>query len=170
MCTIGVRKKEVVKKSFSRNDGPFLSGLDRALSSFYVERQPYYSGTFATKKWLPAQYGWFSRGRSHIDIPPSYNILCVCVCGCVRVREWMWIDQRLSIFQRFDLGWQRKWRVWQQRPDWFTLPGMRAVLQYQFLVTKMKWWSSKNDVVMLLHPCSTFLHFSFRLSSLLLCI
>ena len=41
---------KVVTKSFSRNDGPFVSGLDRALSSFYVERQPYYSGTFATKK------------------------------------------------------------------------------------------------------------------------
>ena len=37
---------KVVKKSFSRSDGPFVSGLDKALSTFYVERQAYYSGTF----------------------------------------------------------------------------------------------------------------------------
>ena len=37
---------KVVKKSFSRNDEPFVSGLDKALSTFYVERQAYYSGTF----------------------------------------------------------------------------------------------------------------------------
>ena len=33
------------EKSFSRNDGPFVSGLDKALSSFYIESQAYYSGT-----------------------------------------------------------------------------------------------------------------------------
>lgn len=37
---------KVVKKSFSRSDGPFVSGLDKALASFHVERQAYYSGTF----------------------------------------------------------------------------------------------------------------------------
>ena len=36
----------VVKKKFSRSDGPFVKSLDRVLSSFHVERQAYYGGTF----------------------------------------------------------------------------------------------------------------------------
>ena len=35
-----------VKKSFLQSDGPIVSGLDKALSTFCVERQAYYSGTF----------------------------------------------------------------------------------------------------------------------------
>ena len=35
-----------VNKSFARSDGPFVRGLDKALSSFNVARQAYYSGTF----------------------------------------------------------------------------------------------------------------------------
>ena len=31
---------------FKRSDGPFVKALDTALSSFNVERQAYYSGTF----------------------------------------------------------------------------------------------------------------------------
>ena len=37
---------KVVNKSFSRSDGPFVCALDKALASFNVERQAYYSGTF----------------------------------------------------------------------------------------------------------------------------
>ena len=36
----------MIKKNFSHSDRPFVSGLDKALSSFHVERQAYYSGTF----------------------------------------------------------------------------------------------------------------------------
>ena len=37
---------KVVTKKFSRSDGPFVKNLDKALSSFHVERQAYYGGTF----------------------------------------------------------------------------------------------------------------------------
>ena len=37
---------KVVKKKFSRSDGPFVKNLDKVLSSFHVERQAYYGGTF----------------------------------------------------------------------------------------------------------------------------
>ena len=36
----------VVDKKFLRSDGPFVKCLDNVLSSFHVERQAYYSGTF----------------------------------------------------------------------------------------------------------------------------
>ena len=35
-----------MKKGFNKEDGPFVRALDKALSSFNVERQAYYSGTF----------------------------------------------------------------------------------------------------------------------------
>ena len=35
-----------MRKGFNKEDGPFVRALDRALSSFNVERQAYYSGTF----------------------------------------------------------------------------------------------------------------------------
>lgn len=33
-------------KGFEKSDGPFVKALDKALASFNVERQAYYSGTF----------------------------------------------------------------------------------------------------------------------------
>ena len=42
-----IRKQEsVVKKGFTSEEGPFTNSLDKALSSFNVERQAYYGGTF----------------------------------------------------------------------------------------------------------------------------
>lgn len=38
--------EKVVGKNFERNEGPFVKALDRALSTFNVSRQAYYSGTF----------------------------------------------------------------------------------------------------------------------------
>jgi hypothetical protein len=35
-----------MRKGFNKEEGPFVRALDRALSSFNVERQAYYSGTF----------------------------------------------------------------------------------------------------------------------------
>ena len=35
-----------LKKKFSRSDGPFVKNLDQTLSSFHVQRQAYYGGTF----------------------------------------------------------------------------------------------------------------------------
>ena len=35
-----------LKKGFNKEDGPFVRKLDKALSSFNVQRQAYYSGTF----------------------------------------------------------------------------------------------------------------------------
>ena len=35
-----------MKKGFNKEDGPFVRALDKALSSFNVQRQAYYSGTF----------------------------------------------------------------------------------------------------------------------------
>ena len=35
-----------MRKEFNKEDGPFVRELDRALSSFNVQRQAYYSGTF----------------------------------------------------------------------------------------------------------------------------
>ena len=37
---------KVVNKKFNRSDGPFVKNLDSVLSSFHVERQAYYGGTF----------------------------------------------------------------------------------------------------------------------------
>ena len=37
---------KVVAKKFPRSDGPFVKSLDSVLSSFHVQRQAYYSGTF----------------------------------------------------------------------------------------------------------------------------
>lgn len=35
-----------IKKGFEKEDGPFVKCLDTALSSFNVQRQAYYGGTF----------------------------------------------------------------------------------------------------------------------------
>ena len=35
-----------VQKEFVKSQGPFVKGLDKALDSFNVHRQAYYSGTF----------------------------------------------------------------------------------------------------------------------------
>ena len=37
---------KVVGKKFPRSDGPFVKCLDSTLSSFHVQRQAYYGGTF----------------------------------------------------------------------------------------------------------------------------
>ena len=37
---------KVVTKKFSRSDGPLVKNLDQVLSSFHVQRQAYYGGTF----------------------------------------------------------------------------------------------------------------------------
>ena len=36
----------IIQKGFSVGDGPFVHCLDKALSSFNVQRQAYYSGPF----------------------------------------------------------------------------------------------------------------------------
>ena len=42
-----IRKQEsVVKKGFTSEEGAFVNSLDKALSSFNIERQAYYGGTF----------------------------------------------------------------------------------------------------------------------------
>ena len=38
--------EESVAKGFERADGPFVRALDKALATFNVQRQAYYSGTF----------------------------------------------------------------------------------------------------------------------------
>ena len=38
--------EKVLQKGFEKSEGPFVKALDSALSSFNVERQAYYSGTF----------------------------------------------------------------------------------------------------------------------------
>ena len=40
------RIDKVVQKEFVKSQGPFVKGLDKALDSFNVHRQAYYSGTF----------------------------------------------------------------------------------------------------------------------------
>ena len=35
-----------MQKEFVKSQGPFVKGLDKALDSFNVHRQAYYSGTF----------------------------------------------------------------------------------------------------------------------------
>ena len=37
---------KLCRKGFTKNQGPFVKGLDEALSSFNVHRQAYYGGTF----------------------------------------------------------------------------------------------------------------------------
>lgn len=37
---------KAIKKQFNRSDGPFVKNLDQTLSSFHVQRQAYYGGTF----------------------------------------------------------------------------------------------------------------------------
>ena len=37
-----------MRKGFNKEEGPFVRALDRALSSFNVEHQAYYSGTFVS--------------------------------------------------------------------------------------------------------------------------
>ena len=42
-----IRKEEaVVRKGFINEEGPFVNSLDKALSSFNVERKAYFGGTF----------------------------------------------------------------------------------------------------------------------------
>ena len=42
-----IRKEEaVVRKGFTNEEGPFINSLDKALSSFNVERKAYFGGTF----------------------------------------------------------------------------------------------------------------------------
>ena len=36
----------VLNEGFHKEEGPFVKALDRALASFNVQRQAYYSGTF----------------------------------------------------------------------------------------------------------------------------
>lgn len=38
--------ESLIEKGFTKSDGPFVKALDKALASFNVERQAYYSGTF----------------------------------------------------------------------------------------------------------------------------
>ena len=38
--------EKTLQKGFKQCDGPFVRTLDRALSSFNVQRQAYYSGSF----------------------------------------------------------------------------------------------------------------------------
>lgn len=45
--TDDIRKlEETLRKGFNKEDGPFVRTLDNVLSSFNVQRQAYYSGTF----------------------------------------------------------------------------------------------------------------------------
>ena len=40
------KNKKIVEKGFEREEGRFVKGLDTALSTFQVQRQAYYGGTF----------------------------------------------------------------------------------------------------------------------------
>lgn len=40
------RLSETLKSGFHTEEGPFVKALDKALASFHVERQAYYSGSF----------------------------------------------------------------------------------------------------------------------------
>ena len=52
MCTNNIQQKEIdghnatLKSGFHKEEGPFVKALDKALASFNVQRQAYYSGTF----------------------------------------------------------------------------------------------------------------------------
>jgi hypothetical protein len=42
-----IRKEEgIVQKGFTNDEGPFVNSLDKALSSFNVDRRAYFGGTF----------------------------------------------------------------------------------------------------------------------------
>lgn len=42
-----IRKEEaVVQKGFTNEEGPFVNSLDKALSSFNVDRKAYFGGAF----------------------------------------------------------------------------------------------------------------------------
>ena len=38
--------QKIVKEGFREKDGPFVRGLEKAMSTFHVQRQAYYSGSF----------------------------------------------------------------------------------------------------------------------------
>ena len=41
-----VKLETTLELGFHKEEGPFVKALDKALASFHVQRQAYYSGTF----------------------------------------------------------------------------------------------------------------------------
>ncbi len=79
--------QKTTTKGFDKEEGPFVKGLDRALASFNVQRQAYYSGTFIgnhVNRTLKVRYG--TKGINihkpmytlyrHSFQPKNIDILC----------------------------------------------------------------------------------------------
>lgn len=67
---------KVLRKEFHKEEGPFVRALDKALASFYVQRQAYYSGTFASIEHSRYNILATSASSSFVLQPANLDTLC----------------------------------------------------------------------------------------------
>ena len=90
------RIDKVVKKEFVKSQGPFVKGLDKALDSFNVYRQAYYSGTFVgnhvhTSLKVSDFLAYSNKNTYMFTSVHRRSILTQCVS------QWWWLHSRYAL-------------------------------------------------------------------------